>query len=165
MRILSRALLFVSIAIVGAVGCASGGGGIRPPAKPAANGSYAITPSWFLRRRVTRIVVSGPSGEFCTASIDDYRIIGKPGKKVAWLVEDASEGCEFGEDWHIELEFTNAWNNGHDKIVKIGRDDIKSVKIHPRTPPTGAKAPLIYKVYLVAKGRRAVIDPELEIEP
>jgi len=155
MRILNRTLLCVSIAIVGAAGCASGGG-FKKPEGPPATGQGAITPADVARKRLTRIVVNAA----CRATIDDGRIVGKIGKKVAWLVED--NGC--AGDWHIELEFANSWNDGEDRVVKIKRDDIKSIRIRDRTPPTEGK-PLYYKVFIVAgKTRVELIDPELEIE-
>ena len=96
----------------------------------------------------------------CRATIDDGRIVGKIGKKVAWLVED--NGC--AGDWRIELEFATGWNNGQDRTMKISRDDIKAVNINRATLPTEGK-PLYYKVILVAgKTRIELIDPELEIE-
>src|SRR5688572_27630943 len=110
----NRMLLCVSLAIVGAAGCASGGG-MRPPDQPPAIGKDAITLPDLARRRSTRIVVYRPDAtKECKATIDDYRIIGKPGKKVAWLVEDNSGGCALGNDWQVELEFDNQWNNGAD---------------------------------------------------
>ena len=105
---------------------------------------------------MTRIVLN----KDCRATIDDIKIVGKIGKKVAWLVEN--DGCV--GDWHIELEFASEWNNGHDRFVKIEFDDIKAVRIHERTPPTEGR-PLYYKVVLVVgKNRFDLIDPELEIE-
>jgi len=173
MRTLNRTLLCVSIALVGAAGCASSG--IKPPVQTPKMGKDAITPPDSLKRSSTRIVVSirdgaKPGEEKCQATIDDYTITGRLGKKVAWLVEDnAAGGCSLGEDWRIELQFENEWNNGHDRIVKIKRDDIKDVRIHQNTRPTEG-TPLKYKVYLVYPKfigddiRVQVIDPELEIE-
>jgi hypothetical protein len=172
MRTLNRTLLCVSIALVGAAGCASSGK--KPPVSTPKMGKEAITPSESVKRSSTRIVVSirkdaKPEEEKCQATIDDYRITGRLGKKVAWLVEDNAEGgCSLGEDWRIELQFENEWNNGHDRIVKIKRDDINDVRIHPNTKPTEG-TPLTYKVYLVYPKfgddiRVKLIDPELEIE-
>jgi hypothetical protein len=156
MRLLNRTLLCVCLAIVGAVGCASKGG-FKPPEGAPATGQGAVTPPDVVRKRLTRIVVN-PN---CKATIDDQLIVGKIGKKVAWLVED--NGC--AGDWHIELEFATGWNNGGDRIVKIKRDDIKSVNINRATKPTEGK-PLYYKVVIVAGTTRVeLIDPELEIEP
>lgn len=155
MRKLNRTLLFVWLAIVGAVGCASMGGQ-KPPVGPPATGEGAITPRDAVKTRLTRIVLN----KDCRATIDDRKIVGKIGKKVAWLVEN--DGCV--GDWHIELEFASEWNNGRDRFVKIEFDDIKSVRIHERTSPTEGK-PLYYKVVLVVgKNRFELIDPELEIE-
>ena len=96
----------------------------------------------------------------CTATIDDAKIIGKIGSKVAWVAEDY--GC--GADWHLELEFATGWNHGGDRTVKVRRNDIKSVTINRATLPTEGK-PLYYKVILViGKSRIELIDPELEIE-
>lgn len=154
--------LVVAMALVGC-GCASGSGGITPsPSKPPAMGAAAVTPPAQQKTRVTRILVNAD----CTATIDDETLVGKPGKKIGWLVEDA--GCTPGEKWRIELEFTNDWNNGKDRIVKIDPDDFKQVMVHPNTPPTAPGAGHKYKVFLVypkwgADDRREVIDPEVDI--
>ena len=172
MRTLNRTLLCVSIALVGAAGCASSGG-IKPPAQPPATGKEAITPPDSARRRSTRIAVSRPDdSKECTATIDDDIIIGKRGKKVAWLVEDftAGKGCFYGTNWHIEVRFHDAdWNHGNDPKVKIDRDDIKAVRIHPQAAETRPGMGRKYKVWLVysifSGGEdKALIDPELEIE-
>lgn len=174
MRTLNRISLCVSIAIVGAVSYPNAGG-IHPPAatRPPATGQDPVTPPDAIRRRATRIVVSRPErSQECKATIDDIVIVGKLGKKVAWLVEDFTEDgvCAVGHKWRIELQFENEWNNGRDRIVKIDRDDIEDVRIHPRTPETEKGNGLKYKVYLVYPKfwgddtRILVIDPELEIE-
>lgn len=168
MRMMHGAALCAAIAIVSAAGCASGRGVIKPGTTPAAVGEAAVTPAAVTKKRMTRIVVSGSSGD-CTATIDDYKIIGKKRKRIAWLVEDDSKGCSAGESWHIELEFASEWNNGSDKIVKVKRDEFKSIRIHENTPETSG-TPLKYKVYLVYPRfwdtdlRIEVIDPELDIE-
>lgn len=167
MRMIFGKAVIVALTMVGAASCASNSGGIKPSTAPPASGAAAVTPAAAAKVRMTRIVVSGASLD-CTATIDDYNIVGKPNKKVAWMVEDASTGCSSGENWHIELEFTTDWNNGADRIVKIKRDDIKAIKVHPNTPPTTG-GPHKYKVFLVYPRsgndvRIEVIDPELDIE-
>ncbi|HWI17122.1 MAG TPA: hypothetical protein VNT81_05220 [Vicinamibacterales bacterium] len=157
----------MAIALIGS-GCASGSGGIKPssPVTPAV-GAAAITPAALQQTRMTRILVSGATGT-CTATVDDEVIVGKPGKKIGWLVEDASNGCSSGEDWRIELEFTNDWNNGKDRVVKIDRDDFKAIMVHRNTPPTGPGGGHKYKVFIVyprwgADQRIELIDPEVDI--
>jgi hypothetical protein len=153
----------VSAAFVGATACASSSGPIRPPAKPPAVGAAAITPLTDVKIRSTRIWVKSD----CSATIDHDDIVGKPGKKIAWLVED--HGCSPNDDWHIELLFMKEWNHGRNKKVKIDRDDFKSIKIHANTPETGANGHK-YKVYLVytnfwgETSRVELIDPEVDIE-
>lgn len=171
MRMINAKYVVVLVALASA-SCASSSGGITPStAKPPAVGAAAVTPAAEARTRVTRIVVEGASGD-CTATIDDEVLVGKPNKKIGWLVEDASGGCSTGEDWHVELVFTSEWNHGRDRTVKVNRDDFKVIRIHPQTPPTppGAGNGHKYKVYLVyprfwtADIRIPVIDPEVDIE-
>lgn len=164
MRMIDLKHVVVSIAVAGAAGCASSSGGLKPsPTKPPAVGAAAVTTAADVRARMTRILVKAD----CTATIDDAVIVGKPGKKVGWLVED--EGCSAGESWHIELEFTSEWNNGRDRRVKINRDDFRAVMVHRNTPPTSPGNGHEYKVYLVyprfwtGDVRIPVIDPELDI--
>jgi hypothetical protein len=154
--------LVVAMALVGC-GCASGSGGMTPSgSKPPAMGAAAITPEALQRTRFTRILVNAD----CSATIDDEVLVGKPGKKIGWMVEDA--GCSAGEDWRIELQFENNWNNGRDRIVKIDPDHFRDVMVHPNTPTTGPGAGHKYKVYLVYPKwgddiRIPVIDPEVDI--
>ena len=136
-----------------------------------AKGNYNPTPPHNIKRRMTRIVVSDLSADECQATIDDSRVIGKPGKKIGWLVEDQCGTCTGGKDWHIELEFDRPWNHGRDQIIKVDRDDFETVKVHKETPPTGSATPLTYDVYIVIHRfphpdiRKKLIDPELEIAP
>jgi hypothetical protein len=158
--------LCVAMTIVSAGGCASGGG-IKTDGPPPKIGQDAVTPQSAARKRMTRILVSGASGH-CTATIDDLDIVGKPNKKIAWMVEDGTSGCSAGKDWYIRLEFTTPWNNGRDQVVEIDRDDLEILKVHPNTPVTGADGH-DYKVYLMYRQsgddeKRLVIDPELDIE-
>ena len=166
----NAACLCVAIVIVSGAGCASGGGVIRQSSEgPALVGEAAVTPAPAARKRITRIVVTGNSGD-CRATIDDYKIVGKRNKKIAWLVEDQSNGCGANEKWHIQLEFTTAWNHGRDKFVNIHPDDLTILRVHPNTPETKPGAPHVYKVYLVYPKlfgpdiRIPLIDPELDIE-
>ena len=63
----------------------------------------------------------------------------------------------------------NDWNKGHDRTVKIDRDDIKAVRIRPNAELTEPGMGRIYKVWLVYSifsggNDIELIDPELEIE-
>jgi hypothetical protein len=152
--------LIVAIAVAGSA-CASSSGGI-PPSKPPAVGEAALTPAAKRNTRITRILVNAD----CTATIDDETLVGKPGKKIGWLVEDA--GCSAGSKWRVELQFESDWNNGHDRIVKINPDDFRAIRVHPNTPPTPPEGGHKYKVYLVypkagTDTRIPVIDPEVDI--
>lgn len=171
MRMMMRnmAFLCVAVAIVGAASCASSGGKLQPAPPPAVAGPAAVTPPAEVKKRMTRIVVKTSESGACTATIDDYKITGKIGKRIAWMVENNSNSCPDGENWHIELDFATGWNNGNNRIVKIHPDELTSVKIHQNTRPT-AGTPLEYKVYMVYPRflapalRIPVIDPELDIE-
>ena len=168
MRTISSSVFWIAIAIVAGAGCASSSGGIKPDAQPPKVGEAALTRSDDVKKRMTRIVVSGSSGD-CTATIDDPTIVGKPGKKIGWLVEDASTGCSSNENWYIELEFASAWNNGNNREIAIDADDVKFLRVHPNTPLTTPGAGHEYKVYLVYPRfwgkdiRIALIDPEVDI--
>jgi hypothetical protein len=130
-------------------------------------GTAAVTAA--VKKRLTRIVVTGGGANKCTATIDDMELIGKRNKRVAWMVEDATTAdCPDGRKWHVELDFHSDWNNGSDRIIEIARDDVEKRKIHSSVPETGATG-LDYDVYIVytwfgGSFRDKVIDPELEIE-
>jgi hypothetical protein len=158
--------VIVAMAVVAVAGCASGSGGVKPAtAQPPAVGVAAVTSPANLRVRFNRILVNAD----CTATVDYDVMVGKPGKKIGWLVEDA--GCDASANWHIELVFETPWNNGRDRTVKIDRDDFRDVKVHPNTPPTppGAGNGHKYSVWLVYPKfwgddvRYELIDPELDI--
>ena len=166
MRMSSGAIVGVVMVMVGTLGCASGGGIPTGGSKPKM-GEEARTPDAQARRRMTRILVTGSSGQ-CEATIDDLTIVGKRNKKVAWLVEDGTTGCSEGEDWYIRLEFETEWNNGRNRVVNIDRDDIEQIRVHRNTPPTGANGHK-YKIYLMYRRigddtKIPVIDPQLDIE-
>lgn len=164
MRMFDGKFAIVSAAFVGLAACASSSGGIKPTPKPPKQGGAAITQAADVKVRFTRILVK----DDCEATIDHADIVGKKGKKIGWLVEDA--GCSPNDDWHIELVFLSDWNHGKDRKVKIDRDDFKSIKIHPDTPVTGPNGHK-YKVFLVYTNfwgvetdRFELIDPEVDIE-
>jgi len=169
MRMISGALV-CAMAMAGAASCANRAAALQTAAAPAV-GAAALTPAAGLKKRMTRIVVTGAAAADCQATIDDGDIIGRQRKRVAWMVEDDTSGCTAGRNWHIELEFTSDWNNGNDRIVKVKPDDFKIVKIDQAASPTGSDGH-DYKVYIVYPApwpwqtpvRIPLIDPELDIE-